>query len=409
MNFKLIALMTAMSMSAAIAQDYEEDEEEEEAPAAQAEAPAAAEPKDDPAPKAEEPAAQDAPVAESNGVFDVLHGNAYNMVASEAGASTIAGDMNAVFKMYGRNLLYVEPSGENASLALTKGGLTYLLAFDNQFDMGLVTAGVAFKGMGFAIDFALGKTWESDEVADNETDISTTELGDIINLKFGMNLGAFDLTANAYWLTFAEEVDTETNANEEDNDYWDLGLNVAISNAPSAKGFFWSAGINILRQASETITKAGATTTETTHDDAFFLIRPFFNFAMPVLGTEKAQVYLGTNTRIPLYFYDETASDRSEFAIYTSPNILAEVSLNENIIVYGGATYDWKVFGYEGEEIKAVKTDKSTMSMRTYSTSANAGIRFKYENLVLEASIADALGDASWSGLIGNFGAFLMF
>ena len=35
MNIKLIALMTAMTMSAAVAQDYEDDYEEESAPAAQ--------------------------------------------------------------------------------------------------------------------------------------------------------------------------------------------------------------------------------------------------------------------------------------------------------------------------------------------------------------------------------------
>lgn len=419
MNIKLIALMTAMTMSAAVAQDYDyEEEEEEAAPAAQASS-------EESAPAAKQPAAQDAPAAQVNAAFNVLHGNAYNMVGNEAGASTIGGNMLSPYKMYGSNLLYVEPSGEKATLALTKGGITYLAAFDNmgsvenitaglaQYDdlenLGLITVGMAFGNMGIAIDFALDKTWEDQEVDDAENSVSTTGAGDVINLKFGMNLGAFDLTANAYWLTFDEEVDTETDAAEEDNDFWDLGLNVAISNGPSAKTMFWSAGLNILRQASETITEAGNTKTEVTHDNTFFAIQPFANIAFPVLSSDMAQIFVGTNTRLPIIFFDETASDRSFFGLYTTPNVLAEVTLNENFMIYGGANYDWKVLGYYSEETKASKTDASEISMRTNAPMANAGMRFQYKNLILEASIADQLGSAAWDGLVGNFGMLLTF
>lgn len=422
MNIKLIALMTAMTMSAAVAQDYEDDYEEESAPAAQS-APA-----QESAPAAQPAApAADAPAVQANGSFNVLHGNAYNLVGSEAGASTVAGNMHSPYKMYGSNLLYVEPSGENATLALTKGGMTYLFAFDNTASLGgitaglpiydadnlsdlaIVTAGIALKGMGLAIDFGLDKTWESTDVAGTETDVSTTEAGDIINLKFGMNLGAFDLTANAYWLTFNQEIDTETNNNETDNDYWDLGANIALSNGPSAKNFFWTIGVNILRQASETITEMGNTKTEVTHDDSFFAVQPIVNFALPVMGSDIAQVFVGTNTRIPLIFWDETASDRFSMGVFTTPNILAEVTLSESWIVYGGASYDWKLFNYYSSENKGSKTEKSEISMKTEAPMANAGVRFQYKNLVLEASIADALGDAAWSGLVGNFGALLTF
>ncbi|MCQ2097435.1 MAG: hypothetical protein MJY87_05765 [Fibrobacter sp.] len=432
MNFKLIALMTAMSMSAAIAQDYEDEEEEEEsAPAATSQSSGSeseSAQESSSAAAASIPDAQDAPaVTQTNGVFNVLHGNAYNLVGSEAGASTIGGNMHSPYKMYGSNLLYVEPSGENATLALTKGGLTYMFAFDNTASLGgitaglpiydaadlsnigIITAGVAFKGMGLAIDFGLDKVWNSEEVGDNETDESITAAGDIINLKFGMLLGAFDLTANAYWLTFQDEEDEDGGATETDNDYWDLGLNVAISNAPSAKNFFWSAGINILRQSSETTTKMGGTKTEVTHEDAFFALQPYMNFALPVLASDIAQVFVGTNTRIPLVFFDETDSDRSGFGVFTTPNILAEVTLSENWIVYGGANYDWLLFGYEGEEIEKSKTDRSSISMRTNAPMANAGVRFQYKNLILEASIADQLNSAAWAGLVGNFGALLTF
>lgn len=421
MNFKLIALTTAMTMSAAIAQDYEDDEyEEDSAPAAQS-APAQSS-----APAAQ--TAQDAPAAQTNGVFSVLHGDAYNMVGNEAGAATIGGNMLSPYKMYGSNLLYVEPSGETATLALTKGGITYFAAFDGiaagidgitkglpQYDaanlrnLGLITVGMAFGGMGFAVDFALDKTWEDVEIGNDEESSSTTGAGDVINLKFGMSLGAFDLTANAYWLTFGDEVDTETDAREEDNDLWDLGLNVAISNGPSAKSFFWSVGLNVLRQSHERIVEVGNTKTETTEDDTFFEIQPYANFAFPVLSSDMAQVFIGTNTRLPIIFFDETASDRSFFGLFTTPNVLAEITLGENWILYGGANYDWRILGYYSEEVKASKTDASEISMRTNAPMANAGLRFQYKNLVLEASIADQLGTAAWAGLIGNFGMLLTF
>ncbi|MCQ2106787.1 MAG: hypothetical protein MJZ26_13470 [Fibrobacter sp.] len=422
MNFKLIktiSLASALAFSAAAAQDDEEEESsvEETTEETVAEAPAAPAVEEDEAPAQEtkEVAEEAAPAPAANGLFNVLHGNAYNMVGSEAGASTIGGNMASPYKMYGSNLLYVEPSGENGTLAVTKGGMTYLLGFNNQYDMGMVTAGVAFKGVGLALDLALDKTWESTEAGDDEEDVSTTAAGDIINLKFGMLLGAFDLTANAYWLTFNDEVDTETDNAEEDNDYWDIGVNVAISNGPSAKNMFWSVGLNFLRQSSTTETTVGNTSTEVTHNDAYTMIQPFFNFALPVLSSENAQVFLGTNTRLPIYLYDEIkdgdAKDNvTTFGLYTAPNILGELSVSENWILFAGATYNWKLIGYRSEEIKGNATvDNSEITMKTYRTSANAGARFQYKNLILEASVADNLGSAAWSGMIANLGAFITF
>lgn len=426
MNFKLIktiSLASALAFSAAAAQDDDEEESSveettEETVAEAPEAPAAPAVSDgfDDEKKSEETVSEApaAPMVAASGL-NVLHGNAYNTVGSEAGASTIGGNMASPYKMYGSNLLYVEPSGENGTLAVTKGGMTYLLGFNNQYDMGMVTAGVALKGVGLALDLALDKTWESTEVGDNEEDVSTTAAGDIINLKFGMLLGAMDLTANVYWLTFDEEVDTETDNAEEDNDFWDIGVNVAISNGPSAKNMFWSVGLNFLRQSSTTETTVGNTSTEVTHNNAYTMIRPFFNFAVPVLSSANAQVFLGTNTRLPIYLYDEikdgdTKDNVTSFSLFTTPNILGEITLSENWILFGGATYDWKLFGYRGEEIKgAATTDKSQITMRTYRTAANAGARFQYKNLILEASIADNLGSAAWSGMIANLGAFITF
>ncbi len=435
MNFKLVSVAAALAVSAAIAQDYEDEEESTEAPAAEetvqeeeAPAPAKKAAVEEESSVAEEVA--EAPATPATGL-SVLHGNAYNLVGNEAGASTIGGNMASPYKMYGSNLLYVEPSGENGTLALTKGGMTYLLGFDNSAidnTIGIATFGIAMKGMGFALDIGIDKTWTSEEESTTNTkettDVSTTAAGDIINLKFGMLLGAFDLTANVYWLTFRDEEDTEEemkNGNmstkaEEDNDYWDIGGNITISNGPSAKSLFWSAGLDVLRQSSTTEVKTGNTTTETTHNDAYFMLQPHFNFAMPVFSNEGAQVFFGLNTRLPIYIYDEIENGNSKsnvfsMALYTTPNVLGEMSLTENWIIFAGAAYEWKVFGLRSEEIEqgVGKEETSIMTMKTYSTTANAGARFQYKNLILEASIADALGSSSWSGLIGRLGAFLTF
>lgn len=419
MNFKLVSVAAALAMSAAVAQDYDDEYEEESteaaAPAAPAPAAPAVEEKEDVAEApAQEAALPQAPA--QAGLFNVLHGNAYNLGGNEAGAATIGGDFAAPHKMAGRKLIYVEPSAERANLSFVNGSMTYLLGFDNSANMGMVTAGFATQGMGVTVDLALDKQWDSEEVstqaATSESSRSLTREGDLIGVNFSMALAPnMDLKADAYWLTFRDEEDTETDAAEVDNDYWDIGFDVSISVA--ANNLSWTAGLNFLRQASTTETTPGA---EVTHNDAFLMLQPFFNVAIPLMSAENAQLFIGTNTRLPLYFYDEikegdNTDNISSFGLYTQPNILAEVSLTENWMVFGGAYYDWKIFGRIGEEEKAtgVTTDRSSITMKTYNASANAGARFSYKNFVLEASVAESLGSSSWSGLVANLGAFIHF
>ena len=452
MNIKLISVISALAVSAAVAQDYDDEYEESNSSteSAQEEAPAA--PAPEPAPAAEEsttsssfeaPAAsENVPTPVATGTFNVLHGNAYNMVGNQFGASTIDGDMEAVYKMSGRKLFYVEPSGEEGVLALGSGAMTYLLAFDNNtthktnvtpagvnhrgdyVNMGLLTVGIATPAFGVAADIAIDKAWESEEEKDpnnKETaDRSTTEAGDYINVKFGAPLGAFDITANVYWLTFRQEVDVETDDNgaktENDPDFWDIGASLTLSNGPSAKNFAWAVGLDFLRQKSDSRVKVANTTTETTNNDAFIFIQPRFNFALPVFTAENAQVFLGLNSRLPIFIFDEIENGNQktntyDFGLFSTPNVLAEMSLNEHWILFGGAAFTWKVIDYKTECVEAgpASDDTSIISMRTNTTNANAGLRFSYDHLVIEASIADNLGSSSWGGLIGNLGIFFMF
>ena len=137
MNIKLVSIVSALAISAAVAQDY--DDEYEEAPAAAAESTQeeASEPEPAPAPAPAAPAVADdedeAPVAKTEEVaapaeqakgLDVLHGHAYNTVGNEAAASTVRGNMAVPYKMAGAKLFYVEPTDKYGALALGSGSMT---------------------------------------------------------------------------------------------------------------------------------------------------------------------------------------------------------------------------------------------------------------------------------------------
>ena len=266
--------------------------------------------------------------------------------------------------------------------------------------MGLLTAGIATPAFGVAVDVAIDKAWQSEEEKgpnNKETeDRSTTEAGDYINVKFGAPLGAFDIVANVYWLTFRQEVDVETDDNgaktENDPDFWDIGASLTLSNGPSAKNLAWAVGLDFLRQKSDSRVKVANTTTETTNNDAFIFIQPRFNFALPVFTAENAQVFLGLNTRLPIFIFDEIENGNQttntyDFGLFSTPNVLAEMSLNEHWILFGGAAFTWKVIDYKTECVEAGPASDDTSII----------------------SVADQLGSAAWSGLVGNLGIFLMF
>lgn len=408
MNIKLITLISALAFTAAVAQDDEEDYEDEEEETTEE----VVESKKEASPAPVVPEMKEAPKAEAKGL-DVLHGNAYNLVGNEGGAATIGSNMASLYKMAGSNLIYIEPSGEQAVLALTMGGITFFGGLSNSdvadSEVGILTLGASLGIMGFGFDLGIDKNWHDESIGNVESEENTYGAGDVMALKFGMNLGIFDVVANVFWVNFEDEEDTEDALGEEIEDRWDIGLNATLSNSPSAKKIFWSAGVDVLKQVSTNTTKGNNNKTEVTNNDDFFEIQARFNVAFPIFSNENSQVLAGLNTRVPFGFYE--VNDRFTMGIVTNPNILAEIVLNENFILYGGATYEWNIFGYKGEEIKsALGTQEiSDIYMNTQHTSANAGVRFNYKNLTVEASIADQLGSTSWAGLIGQLGLLLSF
>lgn len=434
MNIKLVSVVAALAVSAAVAQDYDDDDEmdsseettqttsseepAEEPAREEASAPAAPaieETSSATTEKAEEAAPASAPMVEAKGL-NVLHGNAYNMVGNQAAASTIGGDMFYLYNMAGRTLIYVDASSESGVLSVTKGSTTFLAAFENTVATGILTAGIANKGFGAALHLSLDKTWDSDETGQNKNDVSTTGIGDDIGATFSMPLGELDFAARADWYTYANDVD-EDNGTETDRSRWELHLAAEISNSPSGKDMFWAGGLSLNRHANST--EVGSN--ERIGNDARTTITPHFNLGFPLVGAEDARLYAGLNTSVPIVLYDEIEDkgnqlkdSYSNFGLVTKPNIFGEYAVNENWIVFGGATFSWNVFGYAGETIENTgagggSRDLSSITMKTNQTYASGGARFQYNRLVLEASIADNLGTAAWSGLIGNFGAFINF
>ena len=94
----------------------------------------------------------------ANKLGDILHGNAYNSVGNEAAASTIGGNVGFPHFMHGSKLVYFDVTQQQGVVAFGDSW-TYFLSFDNNEDMGLLTAGIAFGKFGVSIDYSMGKSW----------------------------------------------------------------------------------------------------------------------------------------------------------------------------------------------------------------------------------------------------------
>lgn len=451
MNIKLISLTAALAFTSAMAQNYAGNPAEtvNQAPAGQAVAPAPVEdsaqvqaPAPAPAPTpAPAPQAQAAPTdTASNSPFDVLRGNAYNPIENQAAASTVNDNLASPYKMAGAKFVYLEPTDDFAAVAFGTD-LTKFLVFTNHENLGIITAGIAKKSFGFAVDFAFAKDLVLSETTTAYDKTSTTSRtvgkGDIIRLTFAAPLGALDFTASGYWETFDTEKNISTeykdfdskSESEEDNDFWDLGVNAGISNTPSGKDMFWSLNLALKRHENYTETSVNKNESEVTHPDAYIYIQPSFNIGLSVLQSSNARVLLGLNTRLPIVFYDEIKDENSgnkdnyhSLGIFTSPNILAELALSECWMIFGGAKFDWTVFSMnQGEfisdyddEYDMTKVEYTLISSKTNVTTVTAGARFQYKNFALEAGIEDSFYNNPFEGFngnefIGHVGGFIYF
>lgn len=376
-----------------------------------------------------QPEASVVPVAPAKapGVLDgILHGNAYNTVGNEAAGATIDGDMAFPHKMHGHKLVYFEPINQKATVSFGET-TTYYLAFDNTEKLGLLTAGVAFDKFGFAIDGAMGKTWEYDSFADgSEKTVKTTVGGTMAGAAASMAAGPVDIVLRGHYINPDDIAYVDEPNKEEESQIWDATGSLAVSYGGEA--ISWTFGVDFLRHDAKNKIKESTlqvidgknflVTTKSTVSDTSSRIEvvPSFSVGGAVLEAENARVYLGLNTYFPLAQYDEiegVVEKHKEAAAYLSPNIFGEIMLGKYVMAFGGANYEWKAASFRQHTFAG--DDQKDVESNTGTANVNLGARFQYDRAALEMSftqqfLQNPFGSFSSTDEIAvNIGAFINF
>lgn len=426
MNLKLWASAGMVAAATVFAQDYEEF-----APAMEA-APVAEEPVSAPAPVQEASAAEPVSAPESSASessapqasgdlmskLDVLRGNSYNFVGNELAATTVSDQLSYPYMMAIGQFLYVEPTNNMGYIAFNKG-LTFYGGLDNSMGtVGLLTFGVATPSFGVGLDVGISKSFLTDKPKNGDEQKTTVvNLGDDIGLTFAMPVGAYAFSVKANWLTTADEVSTD----DVENDLWQLSLEGAFTNSPSASTFGWTVGAQILRNEETAEVKTGNTTVNISSPNSCVEIDPYFNFALQVLANDMARVMVGSNNMLAVQLFDkgdgstgEAFKEHLEFGLQVTPNIWTDVALTENWLAFGGLSHNILLFGYENAKDNA-DTETTLMQMHSSQTRAQLGLRFQWKMLAVEASLENVIYEktfaAAFNGenLFANMGFFLNF
>lgn len=366
--------------------------------------------------------------APANKLGDILHGNAYNTVGNEAAASTIGGNVGFPHFMFGSKLAYFDPIEQQGVVAFGDSW-TYFLSFNNNddADLGILTAGIAFQKFGASLDYSLGKAWRWTDHADgtDETERSSAA-GSVVGANFSLNLGSFDILLSGHYATpVGNHFLSQTNSEIED-DAWSAQGYLGVSY--SGDVYYWTLGVEGIRNenkhktsVSEIQVKNGKNylvTTKTTLSDSLanVAIVPMFTLGAAVLSSENANVYLGLNTLVPMSNYDEIegVSDKHQEAqVVFEPNILGEVQLSKYFMAFGGAKYTWTAAEYNSNELGDEKTKK--ISTVTNGTTVNLGARFDYGPAALELAFTKQFlanpfsGFADKGAIVTSLGAFIFF
>ena len=361
-----------------------------------------------------------------NKLGDILHGNAYNHVGNEAAASTIGGNVAYPHFMHGSKLAYFDVSAQQGVIAFGSDW-TYFLSFDNNEDLGLLTAGIAFGKFGVSIDYSLGKNWRYTDHADgtSETEKSTAK-GSLVGANASMNLGAFDILVSGHYATPDTSSLLSLPNSEVEKDVWGADGYVGVSY--SGETYYWTFGVLGQRSSSTLNTSNselkvidGKNYLETTKvslsdTNSHVLIAPAFSIGAAVLSSKDANVYLGLNTQVPIYMFDEIDSlcdKHNEVLLILTPNILGEVQLSKYFMAFGGAAFDWMAANYATRELNKEKT--KTIATVTNATTVELGARFEYGPAAVELAftkrfLENPMGAFSESkGITSSLGAFIFF
>ncbi len=345
--------------------------------------------------------------------FDVLHGSAYNSVGNIAAAFNVNDLLATPDQFAGRQFLYIEPSAERGVFSVG----SIFGAVDISGNLGRGTIGYAVPGFGVAVRASLGQFYFSGD----EGTKYNTEAGDDLGAVVSKVIGGFQLTANVDWLTYESEEGVEPAfGSSTDENYRNLSVSLGISNTPSAKGTSWSAGVSFLRHESTT-ENGGKVIDE--NADSYIQITPNFNFGALALKSERARFYAGVNAALPVVLFDgyernmkgkKVDESMMELGLQLSPNVLGEVAIRENLLVFGEANLDWLAFSF-GNGSDENGNEFSVLQSQMNKSAATIGLRYQYEDFV---ACEFALGDTFFSdtksifngkGVFVSFGGFILF
>lgn len=347
--------------------------------------------------------------------FTVLHGNAYNRVQNEAAGDNVDALLNKrLTKLAYQKFFYIEPTGEKGVVSL--GG--FFGAMDISGELGRATAGYATPG--FAIEARLGLGQIKTET--KGADIKETVEGDDWGLTLSKTLGGYVVTLSGDWITFAKETNVDpVRGPKTEQRYRDLDASLIVTDGPSARKHFWSAGVAFNRHEDEL--ESGGTLIGDSLTSNFTVV-PLFNYGTPVLRANYANVYMGLNASVPVTVYDKadmrdsTSGKYKEASLWTvgvnlAPNILGEVLLTESLMLFGEASYTWEAFRYVDNQTPYadVKVKRSVAD----KVEATMGLRYQYKDW---AACEFAFGDSFFTdtksifngeGVFVSFGGFIYF
>ena len=347
--------------------------------------------------------------------FTVLHGNAYNRVQNEAAGDNVDALLNKrLTKLAYQKFFYIEPTGEKGVVSL--GG--FFGAMDISGELGRATAGYATPG--FAIEARLGLGQIKTET--KGADIKETVEGDDWGLTLSKTLGGYVVTLSGDWITFAKETNVDpVRGPKTEQRYRDLDASLIVTDGPSARKHFWSAGVAFNRHEDEL--ESGGTLIGDPLTSNFTVV-PLFNYGTPVLRANYANVYMGLNASVPVTVYDKadmrdsTSGKYKEASLWTvgvnlAPNILGEVLLTESLMLFGEASYTWEAFRYVDNQTPYadVKVKRSVAD----KVDATMGLRYQYKDW---AACEFAFGDSFFTdtksifngeGVFVSFGGFIYF
>ena len=347
--------------------------------------------------------------------FTVLHGNAYNRVQNEAAGDNVDALLNKrLTKLAYQKFFYIEPTGEKGVVSL--GG--FFGAMDISGELGRATAGYATPG--FAIEARLGLGQIKTET--KGADIKETVEGDDWGLTLSKTLGGYVVTLSGDWITFAKETNVDpVRGPKTEQRYRDLDASLIVTDGPSARKHFWSAGVAFNRHEDEL--ESGGTLIGDSLTSNFTVV-PLFNYGTPVLRANYANVYMGLNASVPVTVYDKadmrdsTSGKYKEASLWTvgvnlAPNILGEVLLTESLMLFGEASYTWEAFRYVDNQTPYadVKVKRSVAD----KVEATMGLRYQYKDW---AACEFAFGDSFFTdtksifngeGVFISFGGFIYF